>query len=109
MKVVYDYDIAPEQDRFADIAEKALQILNGIMNSHSSALVNIFPSRQSNLFNANVSLLPIYTSVSRLPEWFPDIGFQHRSRVSRELLREMQEAPLDFVKGQMVCSSAFQF
>lgn len=40
--------------------------------------------------------------VRHLPEWMPGAGFQTFARKCRDMIHEMQDAPFDFVKNNMV-------
>ncbi|EIW83661.1 CyP450 monooxygenase [Coniophora puteana RWD-64-598 SS2] len=79
MIVLYGYEIAPQGDRFAEIADTASEMLTN----------SFFPGA------ALVNALPF---LRHLPSWFPGAGFKRYANICRAMTREMRDAPYDFVK-----------
>lgn len=104
MKMVYDIDIKPINDRFVTISEKAVEKLSNSVAP--GAAVNAFPF------------------LRYFPGWLPGCGFQryaegerktslwlssnqcHRCLECRLLTQEMQQVPFDFTKKRMVSGLA---
>uniref|UniRef100_A0A0W0F0M9 Cytochrome P450 n=1 Tax=Moniliophthora roreri TaxID=221103 RepID=A0A0W0F0M9_MONRR len=82
MAIVYGHDIAPKNDRFVMLAEKAVAITAETASPLWFA-VNFFP-------------FLLY-----LPGWFPGCGFQQRAEESRLLAVEMMDVPFGSVKRDM--------
>ncbi|KAH7915601.1 CyP450 monooxygenase [Hygrophoropsis aurantiaca] len=89
MMVVYGYEMAPQNDRFASIADRASEMLTNSFFP-GAALVNTFPILQY------------------LPEWCPGTGFKQFARECRQLTREMRDAPYEYVKRTMAAGTAPQ-
>ncbi|KAJ7244888.1 cytochrome P450 [Mycena rebaudengoi] len=81
MKMVYDIDIKPINDRFVTISEKAVEKLSNSVAP--GAAVNAFPF------------------LRYFPGWLPGCGFQRYAEECRLLTQEMQEVPFDFTKKRM--------
>ncbi|KAG6369345.1 Cytochrome P450 monooxygenase [Boletus reticuloceps] len=82
MAVIYGYEMAPQNDFFASIANRASEMLTNCFFP-GAALVNAFPVLQ------------------HLPEWFPGTGFKHYAKICRKLTHELRELPFEFVQEQM--------
>ncbi|KZT22705.1 cytochrome P450 [Neolentinus lepideus HHB14362 ss-1] len=82
MSIVYDYDVAPQNDRFVDIAEKAMEMLNN-STFPGAALVNVLPFLQY------------------LPAWLPGMGFKRYARRSEKLVTQMRNEPFEYVKERL--------
>ncbi|KAF5315270.1 hypothetical protein D9619_007192 [Psilocybe cf. subviscida] len=82
MSITYGYDIKANNDHFVNLAESAAA-------GFSSA---ILPGA------ALVNALPI---LRYLPSWFPGAGFHQSAAESREMLKQMKEAPLQWVQKNM--------
>ncbi|KAH7884803.1 CyP450 monooxygenase [Phlebopus sp. FC_14] len=82
MTVVYGYEMAPRNDLFASIADRASEMLTNSFFP-GAALVNTFPV------------------LRHLPEWFPGTGFKKFARECRKLTRELRDRPYEFVQKQM--------
>ncbi|KAL4062870.1 CyP450 monooxygenase [Scleroderma citrinum] len=82
MTVVYGYEMAPRDDLFASIADRASEMLTNSFFP-GAALVNAFPLLQ------------------HLPEWCPGAGFKKFARECRKLTRELRDKPYAFVQKQM--------
>ncbi|KAH7920238.1 CyP450 monooxygenase [Leucogyrophana mollusca] len=89
MVVVYGYEMAPQNDRFAQIADRASEMLTNSFFP-GAALVNTFPIFQ------------------HLPEWFPGAGFKRFARECRKLTRELRDEPYEYVKRTMAAGTAPQ-
>ncbi|KAJ7244877.1 cytochrome P450 [Mycena rebaudengoi] len=81
MKMVYDIDIKPINDRFVTISEKAVEKLSNSVGP--GAAVNVFPF------------------LRYFPGWLPGCGFQRYAEECRLLTQEMQQVPFDFTKKRM--------
>ncbi|KAJ6585037.1 cytochrome P450 [Mycena capillaripes] len=82
MSTIYGYDVEPSNDRFVTISENAVKKLSETLFPGAAA-VNTFPI------------------LRYLPSWFPGAGFQRFAAECRELTKEMQKVPFDFVKQNM--------
>ncbi|KAN0092646.1 Cytochrome P450 [Tylopilus felleus] len=82
MKVVYGYEMARQDDLFATIADRASEMLTNSFFP-GAALVNAFPILQ------------------HLPEWCPGAGFKKYAKKCKQLTRQLQDLPYDFVRKQM--------
>lgn len=82
MTVVYGYEMAPRNDLFASIADRASEMLTNSFFP-GAALVNAFPA------------------MKHLPEWCPGAGFKKFARECRKLTRELRDKPYAFVQKQM--------
>ncbi|KAL0564462.1 hypothetical protein V5O48_017583 [Marasmius crinis-equi] len=82
LAAVYGYNTTPTNDHFVDIAEESLRMLSE-MYSPTAAIVNVFPI------------------LRHLPLFLPIFEFQRVAVKSLKLLREMQEAPFQYVKSGM--------
>ncbi|KAF8135168.1 CyP450 monooxygenase [Boletus edulis] len=82
MTIVYGYEMAPRNDLFASIADRASEMLTNCFFP-GAALVNTFPVLQ------------------HLPEWFPGAGFKHYAKICRKLTRELRDLPFNYVRKQM--------
>ncbi|KAI6133500.1 CyP450 monooxygenase [Pisolithus thermaeus] len=81
MTVVYGYKMAPQNDLFASIADRASEMLTNSFFP-GAALVNAFPA------------------LRYLPEWCPGAGFKKFARECRKLTRELRDKPYNFVQQQ---------
>jgi hypothetical protein len=121
MGVVYGITVAPENDRYITIAEKALEGMSKAANP-GEFLVDIIPIRAIRSSSCRVLLTlflisevhPVrgvhYKKVIRttyivLPcsEWVPGAGFQRKAREWREAVMEMRDAPYAVVQTALVC------
>ncbi|ESK94260.1 hypothetical protein Moror_8245 [Moniliophthora roreri MCA 2997] len=84
MAIVYGHDIAPKNDRFVMLAEKAVAITAETASPLWFA-VNFFP-------------FLLY-----LPGWFPGCGFQQRAEESRLLAVEMMDVPFGSTSTILEC------
>ncbi|KAG9316121.1 cytochrome P450 [Chiua virens] len=82
MEIVYGYEMAPRNDLFASIADRASEMLTNCFFP-GAALVNTFPVLQ------------------HLPEGFPGAGFKQYAKICCKLTRELRDLPFDFVRKQM--------
>uniref|UniRef100_A0A0W0F0L2 Cytochrome P450 n=1 Tax=Moniliophthora roreri TaxID=221103 RepID=A0A0W0F0L2_MONRR len=82
MAIVYGHDVAPTNDRFVEIAEKAVGAL-AESTSPVGIAVNTFPFLRF------------------LPGWLPGCGFQRHARDSRLMTLEMANVPFNSVKEDM--------
>ncbi|EDR06195.1 uncharacterized protein LACBIDRAFT_236602, partial [Laccaria bicolor S238N-H82] len=83
MGVVYGITVAPENDRYITIAEKALEGM----------------SKAANPGEFLVDIIPI---LRYIPEWVPGAGFQRKAREWREAVMEMKDAPYAAVQTALV-------
>ncbi|KAJ7244880.1 cytochrome P450 [Mycena rebaudengoi] len=81
MKMVYDIDIKPINDRFVTISEKAIEKLSNSVGP--GAAVNAFPF------------------LRYFPGWLPGCGFQRYAEECCLLTQEMQDVPFDFTKKRV--------
>lgn len=100
MTVVYGYEMAPRNDLFASIADRASEMLTNSFFP-GAALVNAFPACEC---APPVSIAPLQVphTVQYLPEWCPGAGFKKYARQCRKLTRELRDQPYAFVQKQMV-------
>lgn len=89
MQVVYGYEMAPRDDLFASIADRASEMLTNSFFP-GAALVNTFPMLQ------------------HLPEWCPGAGFKKYARQCRKLTRELRDRPYEYVQETMANGAAPQ-
>ncbi|KAF7374507.1 O-methylsterigmatocystin oxidoreductase [Mycena sanguinolenta] len=82
MATVYGYEVQPTNDHFVDISEDAMKRLSD----------SFFPGAVA------VNTFPI---LRYLPSWMPGAGFQRFAAECRHLIKEMREAPFNFVKQNM--------
>ncbi|KAI9566868.1 CyP450 monooxygenase [Boletus coccyginus] len=82
MTVVYGYEMAPQNDLFASIADRASEMLTNCFFP-GAALVNTFPF------------------LRHLPEWCPGAGFKQYAKICRKLTRDLRDLPFNFVRKQM--------
>ncbi|KAF7357531.1 Cytochrome p450 [Mycena sanguinolenta] len=82
MATVYGYEVQPTNDHFVSLSESAVKKLSDA----------IFPGAMA------VDTFPI---LRYLPSWMPGADFQQFAAEARELTKEMQEAPVNFVKQNM--------
>uniref|UniRef100_A0A0W0F3U8 Cytochrome P450 n=1 Tax=Moniliophthora roreri TaxID=221103 RepID=A0A0W0F3U8_MONRR len=88
MAIVYGHDVAPTNDHFVEIAEKAVATLAQTATSSVAFAMNLFPI------------------IRFLPGWLPGCKFQERARESRVLHREMLNVPFESVKKDMAADVA---
>ncbi|KAF7374570.1 O-methylsterigmatocystin oxidoreductase [Mycena sanguinolenta] len=82
MATVYGYEVRPTNDYFVGLAEDAIKRLSD----------SFFPGAVA------VNTFPI---LRYLPSWMPGAGFQRFAAECRQLIKEMREAPFEFVKQNM--------
>ncbi|KAF7374571.1 O-methylsterigmatocystin oxidoreductase [Mycena sanguinolenta] len=82
MATVYGYEVRPTDDHFVGLAEDATKRLSD----------SVFPGAVA------VNTFPI---LRYLPSWMPGANFQRLAAECRPLVKEMREAPFDFVKQNM--------
>ncbi|KAF7346478.1 hypothetical protein MSAN_01875900 [Mycena sanguinolenta] len=82
LDTIYGYDIKNMDDRFVYLTEEAVERLSDIVLPGAS-IVNTFPF------------------LRYLPSWFPGCSFHKFARDTSELVHEMKNAPLEFVKQNM--------
>ncbi|KAF7374575.1 Cytochrome p450 [Mycena sanguinolenta] len=82
MAIVYGYEVQPINDHFVGTAEDAAKRLSD----------SFFPGAVA------VNTFPI---LRYLPSWMPGADFQRFAAECRQLIKEMREAPFDFVKQNM--------
>ncbi|KAF7374549.1 O-methylsterigmatocystin oxidoreductase [Mycena sanguinolenta] len=82
MATVYGYEVQPTNDHFVGLAEDAVKRLSD----------SVFPGAVA------VNTFPI---LRHLPLWMPGAGFQRFAAECRQLVKEMREAPFNFVKQNM--------
>ncbi|KAF7374563.1 O-methylsterigmatocystin oxidoreductase [Mycena sanguinolenta] len=82
MATVYGYEVQRTNDHFVGIAEDAAKRLSD----------SFFPGAVA------VNTFPI---LRYLPSWMPGAEFQRFAAECRQLIKEMREAPFDFVKQNM--------
>lgn len=100
MTVVYGYEMAPRNDLFASIADRASEMLTNSFFP-GAALVNTFPVCKHGFFIRSVEI-PNFQTVQHLPEWCPGAGFKKFARECKKLTRELRDLPYNFVQKQMV-------
>lgn len=101
MTVVYGYEMAPRNDLFASIADRASEMLTNCFFP-GAALVNTFPVRAyrvSFFFPATVDAR--LDTVQHLPEWFPGAGFKQYAKICKKLTRQLRDLPFNFVQKQI--------
>ncbi|KAF7374506.1 O-methylsterigmatocystin oxidoreductase [Mycena sanguinolenta] len=79
MAIVYGYEIQPTNDYFVGLSEEAVKRLSD----------SFFPGA------VVVNTIPI---LRYLPSWMPGADFQRFAAECRQLIKEMREAPFNFVK-----------
>ncbi|KAJ7653505.1 cytochrome P450, partial [Mycena rosella] len=82
MATIYGYDIKPTHDKFVDLSEEAVK----------RVCESVFPGAFL------VNSLPF---LRYLPSWFPGCSFQRYGQETKELLAEMRDVPLEFVRKNM--------
>ncbi|KAF7357530.1 Cytochrome P450 [Mycena sanguinolenta] len=82
MATLYRYEVQPTNDHFVALSESAMKKLSDAF----------FPGAVA------VDTFPI---LRYLPSWMPGAGFQRYAAEARQLTKEMQEAPVKFVKQNM--------
>ncbi|KAJ6621897.1 cytochrome P450 [Mycena sp. CBHHK59/15] len=82
MAVTYGYDVKPTNDRFVDLAEDGVKRI----------CEAVFPGAFA------VNSLPF---LRHLPAWFPGCGFHKYGQDTLKLIKEMQDAPFEFVRQNM--------
>ncbi|KAF8880395.1 cytochrome P450 [Infundibulicybe gibba] len=82
LRVVYGYDILPENDRLTLIAEEAIENAARV-TLPGAALVNIVPA------------------LGYIPPWFPGAGFHQVATKIKELMYQMQNTTFNFVRKNM--------
>ncbi|KZT18054.1 putative CyP450 monooxygenase [Neolentinus lepideus HHB14362 ss-1] len=82
MSVVYDYEVAPENDYFVNVAETSVDMLSESTNP-GAALVNVLPILQ------------------HIPAWLPGMEFKRWAQKGRDITMEMINAPLRFVRNRL--------
>ncbi|KAF4566361.1 hypothetical protein EYR36_011787 [Pleurotus pulmonarius] len=86
MKIVYGIDVAPKDDYYITIAERAL---DGMAKAASPGAFL-------------VDILPILKYV---PAWFPGASFQKKAKEWKQVTLEMRDAPFNSIAASMVASS----
>ncbi|PPQ86501.1 hypothetical protein CVT25_008245 [Psilocybe cyanescens] len=87
MRLVYGYDISPNDDYFVRLAESAIQKLAGSVFL-GAATVNAFPF------------------LRHLPSWFPGAGFKRYANESKDLTTAMREVPFAFTEQSVASGTA---
>ncbi|TFY75756.1 hypothetical protein EWM64_g8256 [Hericium alpestre] len=87
MAVAYGHDIAPENDRFVELAHRSFDMLSAVYFP-GAALVNAFPS------------------LRHLPSWLPFAGFKRYAKKCLQMTIEMKNVPWQSVKSRLVEGSA---
>ncbi|KAF7357540.1 O-methylsterigmatocystin oxidoreductase [Mycena sanguinolenta] len=82
MATLYGYQVQSANDYFVALSESAVKKVSE----------STFPGAMA------VNTFPI---LRYLPSWMPGAGFQRYAAETRQLTKEMQEAPVDFVKQNM--------
>ncbi|KAF7374550.1 O-methylsterigmatocystin oxidoreductase [Mycena sanguinolenta] len=82
MAIVYGYEVQPANDHFVGLSEAAVKRLSD----------SFFPGAVA------VNTFPI---LRYLPSWMPGADFQRYAAECRQLVKEMREAPFNFVKENM--------
>ncbi|KAF7374534.1 O-methylsterigmatocystin oxidoreductase [Mycena sanguinolenta] len=82
MATVYGYDVRPINDHFVGISQDAMKRLSD----------SVFPGAVA------VNTFPI---LRYIPSWMPGADFQRFAAECRQLIKEMREAPFNFVKQNM--------
>ncbi|KAF7374531.1 O-methylsterigmatocystin oxidoreductase [Mycena sanguinolenta] len=79
MAAVYGYEVQPTNDHFVGLAEDAMKRVSD----------SVFPGAMA------VNTFPI---LRYLPSWMPGADFKRFAAECRQLIKEMREAPFNFVK-----------
>ncbi|KAF7374578.1 O-methylsterigmatocystin oxidoreductase [Mycena sanguinolenta] len=82
MATLYGYEVQPTNDHFVSLSEEAMKRLSD----------SFFPGAVA------VNTFPI---LRYLPSWMPGGDFQRFAAECRQLIKEMREAPFEFVKQNM--------
>ena len=82
MSTMYGYNVAPKDDYFVGLAERALKRLS------ASAL--------------DASLLSTFPFLHYLPSWFPGTILKQFALEGKKWAHEMRDVPLGFVQKQIV-------
>ncbi|KAJ6466213.1 cytochrome P450 [Mycena sanguinolenta] len=82
MATLYEYEVQPTNDHFVALSESVMKKLSE----------SVFPGAVA------VDAFPI---LRYLPSWMPGAGFQRFAVEARQLTKEMQEVPVNFVKQNM--------
>ncbi|KAF7374524.1 Cytochrome p450 [Mycena sanguinolenta] len=82
MATVYGYEVQQTNDHFVGLAEDAVKRLSDFF-SPGAVAVNTFPI------------------LRYLPSWMPGADFQRFAAECRQLIKQMREAPFNFVKQNM--------
>ncbi|TFK74236.1 cytochrome P450 [Pluteus cervinus] len=80
--IMYDYDVAPTGDHYAELAERA------VLEASEAAL----PGSHA------VNSFPI---LRHIPTWFPGAKFHHVAARCRKLTKELRLAPYEMVRADM--------
>ncbi|KAH7907164.1 cytochrome P450 [Hygrophoropsis aurantiaca] len=88
MSSVYDYDAAPQNDPLVEVVDKALYLGLRIMTPERAMLLDRLPF------------------LARLPLWFPGATISRDAATSRQLIDEMVEKPLQYVRDNMATGTA---
>jgi len=102
MTVVYGYEMAPQNDLFASIADRASEMLTNCFFP-GAALVNTFPVRTYHVRAPSLNIDASFerNQVRHLPEWCPGAGFKQYAKICRKLTRDLRDLPFNFVRKQM--------
>jgi hypothetical protein len=114
LMIAYGYPVNDKNDPYVALVEASV---NGFSESlePGAFLVDVIPARESlflllppkkspsaemlNLFITN----PLrYETVRYVPDWFPGTGWKVKAKRFANLLTDMAEIPLQFVRDQMV-------
>ncbi|KAF7357541.1 O-methylsterigmatocystin oxidoreductase [Mycena sanguinolenta] len=82
MATLYGYQVQPTNDHFVALSESATKKLGEA----------IFPGAVA---------VDTFPALRYLPSWMPGAGFQRYAAEARQLTKEMQEVPVNFVKQNM--------
>ncbi|KAF7357516.1 Cytochrome P450 [Mycena sanguinolenta] len=83
MATLYGYEVQSTNDHFVALSGSALKKLVGARSFPGAVAVNTFPI------------------LRYIPSWMPGAGFQRYAAEARQLTKEMQEVPANFVKQNM--------
>ncbi|KAG6888048.1 hypothetical protein C0995_010909 [Termitomyces sp. Mi166 len=89
MNVTYGIQIAPKNDRYIEIAEKALAGMAEAANP-GAFFVEFLPFRACVLLDTDVM-----TTDLKVQEWVPGAGFQRKAREWKAAVYEMRDAPFE--------------
>lgn len=90
MSTMYGYDVAPKEDYFVGLAERAV-------------------SRLSASAPPDASLFFTFPILRHLPSWFPGTQFKQFALEGKKWVHEMRDIPLGFVQKQIVRLNLLQY